>query len=453
MKRMNYLLSVCLMVCLAVATNASAQNESYKDLMVRMIKAGVTSNTASAENMKPAFIQMATEAVGKKHSEMNEAQKGALATELVERYMQKQVFEDMAVAIMPYFEKNVSLENMKAYVEVAENERFQDVNKRMTAISETAAMELMPGFMAMAEGKTPETIAAAECSDSYKKLFKNYYEKSGCDIIIDQLTTSISALMQQTEGAAIFENMMNYMKSNFEAIMLNGCIKGGITEDDLKYLVGISEMPAYSGAMAAVQEMLGDIMGFDMKLMGGFSTWLEEAIERERQEKQQRWQAIADGLNQMTNTLIQTTEKMQQINEQRNNTSTLQSAGYSSSSNNKSYSSTSTSTTNHSSTSRCKECHDSKRCKHCNGGYTKYTGNQSLNGFVGAPVCGFCYGTGICQKCATNKASSSMLCGKCKGNRYCMTCNGTGKVNYGKEKCPICKGEKVCQTCKGSGKR
>lgn len=120
---------------------------------------------------------------------------------------------------------------------------------------------------------------------------------------------------------------------------------------------------------------------------------------------------------------------------------------------NKSYSSTSTSTTNHSSTSRCKECHDSKRCKHCNGGYTKYTGNQSLNGFVGAPVCGFCYGTGICQKCATNKASSSMLCGKCKGNRYCMTCNGTGKVNYGKEKCPICKGEKVCQTCKGSGKR
>lgn len=279
MKRMNYLLSVCLMVCLAVATNASAQNEQYKDLMMRMIKAGVTSNTASAENMKPAFIQMATEAVGKKHSEMNEAQKGALATELVERYMQKQAFEDMAVAMMPYFEKNISLENMKAYVEVAENERFQDVNKRMTAISETAAMELMPGIMAMAEGKTPETIAAVKCSDSYKKLFKNYYEKSSGDKIIDQLTTSISALMQQAKdaekGAAMLNSMMNYLKNNFETIMLNGCIKGGITEDDLKYFVGITEMPAYSGAMAAVQEMLGDIMGFSMKLMNGFPTWLE----------------------------------------------------------------------------------------------------------------------------------------------------------------------------------
>lgn len=274
---MNYLLSVCLMVCLAVATNASAQNESYKDLMVRMQKA---TNTTPLKNTKPKFIKIATEAIGKKHTEMNETQKGALASELVEKYMQDRAFEDITEFMLPYFEKHISLEEMKAQVEIVESERYQNMTKRMALIMRNTTMNFTTGLKDIMEGKTPETITAMACTESYLKAFKDCYKKSGGDIIIGQLTASISNLMKQAknteENSAIFSEAMNYLNNNFETIMLNIFIESGFTENDLNYVVETSTLT--DKVMIAMQEMLGNINNikiFNEKVTTGFSTWLE----------------------------------------------------------------------------------------------------------------------------------------------------------------------------------
>lgn len=283
-------MSVCLMVCLMAVNTAYAQNDEYKALMVRMMKAG---ESAGLKHMTPTFVKMAIEAIGKKHTEMDDSQKTTLATELVEKYLTQQGLEDMAAVMMPYFEKNISLEDMKTHVEVAESERYQNMAKRMTAATEKTTTGLMTGMMKFVTGEIPEAITAAECTDSYQKAFKNYYALSGGDKIMDQLMTTLSTLLQQglqqsggedaekkEKLAGLIDKMFTYMKDNFETFMLNTFIEGDFTEDDLDYYTEISEkqMPVANKVLIVMQEMLGNmdnVMNFTKSLTNGFATWLE----------------------------------------------------------------------------------------------------------------------------------------------------------------------------------
>ena len=293
MKKVNLLMSVFLMVCLMAVNTAYAQNDEYKALMVRMMKAGESAGQTNLKHMTPTFVKMAIEAIGKKHAEMDDSQKTTLATELVEKYLTQQGFEDMAAVMMPYFEKNISLEDMKTHVEVAESERYQNMTKRMTAATEKTTTELMTGMMKFVTGEIPEAITAAECTDSYQKAFKNYYALSGGDKIMDQLMTTLSTLLQQglqqsggedaekkEKLAGLIDKMFTYMKDNFETFMLNTFIEGDFTEDDLDYYTEISEkhMPVANKVLIVMQEMLGNmdnVMNFTKSLTNGFATWLE----------------------------------------------------------------------------------------------------------------------------------------------------------------------------------
>ena len=293
MKKTICWLSAYLMMCFTMVTSACAQNESYKDLMVRVLKAGESGGMQNLKQMAPSFGNMATESVGKKHPEMNETQKTALATEFVEKYLQKQGYEDMAEAMMPCYEKYISIEDLKVYVEVVESEQYQSMSKRMAAATEKTTAGLMAGMMGIATGEIPEPITAVECTDSYRQCFKNYYAMSGGDKIIEQLMTSLSTLLQQglqqaggedaekkEMVAKLIDSMFNYLKDNFETFMLNTFIESGFTEEDLNYFAEITEkqMPVTNKTLVVMQELLGDmdsVMKFSQKIMGGFSTWLE----------------------------------------------------------------------------------------------------------------------------------------------------------------------------------
>lgn len=282
MKKVNLFMNVCLIVCLMFVNNAYAQNDDYKVLMVRMMKAGAAGNGVNLENYAQSLIKVATEIIKQKHSEMSQNDKTALATQLVEMYMQEQIFDDVSAAMQGYFEKHVSLDEMKTYVGIAESERFQEVNKRMSALAQTVPIEIMPNLIVIAQGKTPGAITTVECTVTYKEKFNLYYEKSGSNQLINQMITSISAILQQTGSSdtekinTSLNQMMEYLKNNFRIIMLNGCIKENVTEEDLQYFIEVTEQPAYNGVMVATQEMLSDIMNFGKKIIIYFATWLKE---------------------------------------------------------------------------------------------------------------------------------------------------------------------------------
>lgn len=282
MKKVSLFMNVCLIVCLMLVNTAYAQNDDYQVLIVRMMKAGATGNGANLDNYAQPLIKVATEIVKQKHSEMSQNDKTALATQLVEIYMQEQIFDDMSVAMKGYFEKHVSLDEMKLYVGIAESERFQDVNKRMSAFTQTVPIEIMPNLIMIAQGKTPEAITAVECTVTYKEKFNIYYEKTGSNQIINQIITSVSAILHQTgdsnteKNNKILNPMMEYLKNNFRTMMLNGCIKGNVTEEDLQYFIEVTQQPAYNGVMEATQEMVSDIMNFGKKIITYFASWLKE---------------------------------------------------------------------------------------------------------------------------------------------------------------------------------
>lgn len=281
MKKTICWLGAYLMMCFTMVTSACAQNESYKELMVRMAKAGNSStNGMSVDNMKTVYTMVATEAIGEKHADWTEEKKNAIAAELVEKYIQERAFEDMVGAMSPYFEKNMSVNELKEYVTVCENERFQELNRKITSLSQASSMTLLSGVMVMAQGKELQKLTPVACADSYKQAFKTYYDNSGTISVLDQLAASLSTAMKQSGGdeaqiAEIFNKMMTYMKNNLETVLLNSYVAGGISEEDLNYFAGIVAMPVYKSVVKSTQDMMGDIMGFSQNIMVGFATWLE----------------------------------------------------------------------------------------------------------------------------------------------------------------------------------
>ncbi len=175
------------------------------------------------------------------------------------------------------------------------------------------------------------------------------------------------------------------------------------------------------------------------------------AYEQEQARKQARWDAVANTLNALSQTLG-AVQQFQQIKHQSKSTQTRTTTNrsYSSSSSSSSYSSSSYSSSSSKKAEKmCRHCHDSKRCEFDEyKGYSKY--RRSCCSWPLMPsVCTKCYGTGICQFCATTKASPSLLCPTCKGDRGCQDCRGKGKVK-GLD-CPKCKGKGQCAKCDGTG--
>ena len=127
-------MSMCLLACLMVTNTMYAQNNDYKNLVAKRLKAEMGVMASSSLNaMQRICLRKSVDAVKEKHPEMSETQRTILAAELVEKYSQEQVFVDMAEIVTPFYEKcQISIEELKAYEEVAGTER-SDLPHRIRA--------------------------------------------------------------------------------------------------------------------------------------------------------------------------------------------------------------------------------------------------------------------------------------------------------------------------------
>lgn len=130
-------------------------------------------------------------------------------------------------------------------------------------------------------------------------------------------------------------------------------------------------------------------------------------------------------------------------------------------------------------TRTCSTCEGSKNCTTCKGTgkgckTCKGTGEYCIEcGTTGE--CGYCYGSGVCQRCQGKKGEECSKCGYrhgkcwlCNGTKIsygitCKACGGSGVCDqchgnwwqtcsscYGDGYCYQCRGNKICQTCKGT---
>ena len=287
-------MSMCLLACLMVTNTMYAQNNDYKNLVAKRLKAEMGVMASSSLNaMQRICLRKSVDAVKEKHPEMSETQRTILAAELVEKYSQEQVFVDMAEIVTPFYEKcQISIEELKAYEEVAGTERYQNLMKKIGNLSSANVSQylLEPIKNAAESGTPPEAITPLECSDAYREAFKSVYDKSGMEQVLGQLISTISAgmeqQMQQVDANAaeeekafkVMDFLLNYMKDNFEPLMQNLLIEAGVTEDDLIYYVNVLNMPITSKMQAVIQELMGNtdnIMELGAKVENLFSVWLE----------------------------------------------------------------------------------------------------------------------------------------------------------------------------------
>ena len=117
-----------------------------------------------------------------------------------------------------------------------------------------------------------------ECSDSYKKTFKEYFEKSGISTILNLFAGILERNNQRHSGAiSIAINMLNGLGTEGQELLIrNYTVLCKITEEDMRKLIKIYEKPAYNGTIKATLEILEDPTIIDMISPDYFPKWVKE---------------------------------------------------------------------------------------------------------------------------------------------------------------------------------
>lgn len=255
MKQKHYWLGLCLIVSLGIIYSACSPKDSYKELIVRMINARGGADILNIQKNYELFKMLANIAVNEKYPTLLKAEQDKKASLLVEKYLEKYVEK-----IQPYIEKNISSTELKAYVEAIENEDYSAIKDKLSQTTSRAFLNNV------------------ECSDSYKKTFKEYFEKSGISTTLNHFAGILERNNQRNSGAiSIAINMLNGLGTEgIELLIRNYTVLCKITEEDMRKLIKIYEKPAYNGTMKATLEILEDPTIIDMASPDYFSKWVKE---------------------------------------------------------------------------------------------------------------------------------------------------------------------------------
>lgn len=270
-------------LCISVS---HAQTENYRKLVREWIETGANGNTLSVDMLKSVYVEINKVLFDSIDIDVVEKlsveQKQKLAEDVADKYVKEQLVEDLSDVFASMWKGKVTEEQLQELVEMTRTERAKGAIARMNEATKNLQQDVVqmisPLIASMMLGTEPEPVEAAECSDSYKQAFHDYYEESEAGNILGAMDKTFQALEAQNnaETKKIVQKTIDYMRANLEVWMRNMMV-GNVTEDDLRYWKEMAATPAYKRVMFSIQnELLANPMSFATLLLEKYGKWLDD---------------------------------------------------------------------------------------------------------------------------------------------------------------------------------
>lgn len=284
MKRRFVFLVFMVSLCVSMSY---AQTESYRNLVREWLETGVGGNSVTPDMLKSIYVATNKTLLDSIDITKNlaEEKKQKLAEDIAARYVKEQMTTDLADMFASMWKDQVTEEQLKEIVEMTRTERAKTaiahMNGMMRNMQQDVVNMIVPMITSIMLGTESEPVKPVECSESYKQAFRNYYEQSGSDKLLETLENTIqsSGSQDNAEMQKAFKSVMDYMRDNMEVWMRNMMV-GKVTEDDLKYWTEMTTLPGYKGIMSSLQEkVVSDPMSFATLLVEKYGEWIEVNVD------------------------------------------------------------------------------------------------------------------------------------------------------------------------------
>lgn len=164
----------------ATTTVTTDNRCEYNSLLAELIQADGVG--LQFEGMRSSYQQMILSVIQQSPKtdikKLTDGQKEELAAKLTDRFLKEEYPKMLVDLIRPYYEKEMSLDMLKEYVERLRDEKVRTALQRSNQISKSIGQnkEFLEAVFAITSGKTPVPLSAKPCSDSYKEVFSSYYK-------------------------------------------------------------------------------------------------------------------------------------------------------------------------------------------------------------------------------------------------------------------------------------
>lgn len=293
MKKIVVVLAAVLMALVPVQMKA----DSYQELLKQYLTYSGQMNAANMQEQLQAAL-----------SQSVPAEEAEQVSKILAEYAQQQMGDDLTEIYLPTFRKYVSEADLKALIQLYSDERYVELNNRaVEGVSKLQENPYFKGFMAsfqksleaIMKGEKPTDVPApAKISESYKQAFHRYYDMMGMD---DMMKNMFGPVMNMIRPALEKENVPNvdavlndlsaYIMSNMETIVLI-IFSSSYTEDDLTYLLSVSDTEAGRHCMAAVAEAVSNPFAMAAQVIGKMTAWLKVHYPDYGKQMEQVLQAI-----------------------------------------------------------------------------------------------------------------------------------------------------------------
>lgn len=250
--------------------------DQYRDALKKYL---TSSDVVSIEQIQ----QMAQSILMQQGADQNEISK------LISEYVGSQMMDDMVDLFLPYFQKYVSMEDLKKLTKTQQQKRYSQLMSQTTATMQDLAQnteyqqlaeQLGEGMKAILEGKEPQLIPMVESiTNSYQQIFDRYFDVSGTKKSMESVFSSFGDLIvsalgddQQTNVDSIYSDYVTYTSESLRNMMLNIFSKV-YSEKDLNYLTKKMDNTAYIHCVSATNEAGADLMLISVDFLEKMGDW------------------------------------------------------------------------------------------------------------------------------------------------------------------------------------
>ncbi len=260
MKATRFFFTFFLMFC---ALGSFAQ-DSYRETLSKYINVNPNMQSFSSDKMRIALQQFNSVILGDMEKEKVE--------ELTNRYLDKQMMNDIIDMLMPIMQEHLTetdLKDLTILLSSPEAKSFTTHNMAWTdAIVTSLQDNLKDAYKKISSGLTPSPV---KISDSIDKNFVNKMTQ------LIEISDTHNQFMREFElGAAqLPAELTTWVKDNINNMLINNSA-GILTEKDIDTGINLYQMPTFKKTLDAVSSITDDPVTFGLSFLSKYQDWLKK---------------------------------------------------------------------------------------------------------------------------------------------------------------------------------
>lgn len=262
-------------ILMSMVVNTLGQtNSSYKSALSQWL------NSSQSSNQMPMNTQLGVAAVMLVPQFMaSVGENFNQRSELLEKYLDTQLDNDVMDIITPYFEAEIPIEDMQQLITYMNNENIASAMKKVEEASSdsvfagTLALQLIYDMVGMSMGIEPSAVKLPDgCPQEYVDKVAEYIKTTSANSTLSFILNLLGNNEKDPQARDAVNKLSDYISKNSTNIMVRA-YWGKVSMQDFDELLKLSRMDAYQKMTGVIKNIIADGNNIADQLKTRYNAW------------------------------------------------------------------------------------------------------------------------------------------------------------------------------------